>query len=609
MPNAQFEIDPGTGVFAAPGLAVDVDPGATVTLRLADTVGVRTIRWRVHGTHGVVPDDIQQAIEQGRSGSPNGEVLTFRIPDGLGQAYGIECLVDGGRDGTGRAQGHLRATSAVYVLNSAGRRPVFFGESYEGDAEYGIVPRVNEVLDLEGGGGGGAPTPGPAGPAGAPGPIGPPGAAGPPGSTGPAGPAGPAALGGVGFDRVVLVAPESGDDVSGERGGRAFRNIQPALDAAHSGDTVLLAPGVYELGPIGLVWPDTANVTLCTSVPGAITSPVRAIQATPLAQAVVSNDGSVPLILANNLTGAMGLVGLELRSEGLAPTAPVVSVLGGTDVVIRQCMVYSGRGGGGAQNAFECANTDRVILERLSGLHGTRIENVGVTIARDCEALQLEDFTGQSTGVRAPRPRCRLELTQVRGALTASGNLVVSAENSTVMSNVALDVRRAMDPSVEYRGRAGSLRLRLPNTGATATLDGAKIGSLDVSVDDGVERAVLSARGVQVHRRSAVLLQGPMRADFTQSDRQEFTASLGTEVDRDLLAVETLSLDVGGGRQEIAIAPPLTPGATYSVSTEADHDVSTWVMDKTESGFWVHYGPGQGGSIVVTARLTGSGVR
>lgn len=134
--SAVFQIDPGTGVYGTAGVAQNATAGATINCRIASMVGVDAVAWRIFGTHGVASPAITL------SGSPTGQIATFTLPAGAGQAYGIECKVNGGEGATYGAT----SKSAVYVLNTGSQRPFFIGETYEADATYGVVPRLNTAF-------------------------------------------------------------------------------------------------------------------------------------------------------------------------------------------------------------------------------------------------------------------------------------------------------------------------------------------------------------------------------------------------------------------------------------------------------------------------------
>jgi len=142
MASALFQIDPGTGSYGSSGVAANAAAGVTVNCRITSMVGVDSIEWRIFGTHGVTAPTITL------SGSPNGQIASFALGTAAnnpnGQAYGIECKVNGG-DSRFSESGDT-ATSAVFVLSPTDKRPAFIGETFESDATYGVVPRVAELL-------------------------------------------------------------------------------------------------------------------------------------------------------------------------------------------------------------------------------------------------------------------------------------------------------------------------------------------------------------------------------------------------------------------------------------------------------------------------------
>jgi hypothetical protein len=132
--SALFKIDPGTGTYGAAGVAADATPSVTVNCKLDSIVGMDRVEWTIFGSHdGSIP-----VITL--SGSPPGQIASFPVPAGNGQAYGIRCDVNGGIDVGGDTR-----TSAVYVANVNGDRPFFIGETFESNATAGVVPRVNEM--------------------------------------------------------------------------------------------------------------------------------------------------------------------------------------------------------------------------------------------------------------------------------------------------------------------------------------------------------------------------------------------------------------------------------------------------------------------------------
>ena len=127
--SALFEINPGTG-YGTAGEAQDVDrAGATVQCRVADMTGVVSITWTIFGTNGVATPSITNSTA---------EVMSFTVPAGDNQAYGIQCVVGDGAGDTDTRK------SAAYVLTPGGARPFFIGETFERDSDYGVVPDLEK---------------------------------------------------------------------------------------------------------------------------------------------------------------------------------------------------------------------------------------------------------------------------------------------------------------------------------------------------------------------------------------------------------------------------------------------------------------------------------
>lgn len=144
MASALFQIDPGTGIYASAGQAVDVSAsGATINCRVVDTSGIIKYEWEVFGTSS----DAVAAPNPTLSGSPPGQIASFILPAGAGKAYGIQLKVT---DSTG-LQSINR--SAAFILSAGGFRPFIAGEVFEENPTHGPVDRLNEFV-VSGGGGG-----------------------------------------------------------------------------------------------------------------------------------------------------------------------------------------------------------------------------------------------------------------------------------------------------------------------------------------------------------------------------------------------------------------------------------------------------------------------
>lgn len=130
---------------SVPGSSQYVSEGSTVTLTLASTAGVKQVTWSFHGHYPT--DQAEPTIT--KSGVPLGSTATFTVPtigDGYGQAWGITCVVNGGKDAAGATDANLTYRSAVYVYNSQTRVPIFPGETLEADLVAGWGERLNDML-------------------------------------------------------------------------------------------------------------------------------------------------------------------------------------------------------------------------------------------------------------------------------------------------------------------------------------------------------------------------------------------------------------------------------------------------------------------------------
>lgn len=137
MANANFTIN---GNATPPAIAVSAS--TTVTLALTDTA-FRTVTWSIVGNHH--PSAVNPTITPG--GSPLGATATFSMPSGAGQAYIVECVVNGGRDDEGAEQAYLTKRALVGVLAASGQIPFAAGEIYERHATYGWVVALNALVN------------------------------------------------------------------------------------------------------------------------------------------------------------------------------------------------------------------------------------------------------------------------------------------------------------------------------------------------------------------------------------------------------------------------------------------------------------------------------
>ncbi|MRG98199.1 hypothetical protein [Polyangium spumosum] len=129
---------------------VDVSAGATVTIQLADLAGVTT--WSISCAN---TDDLHDAATINASLLIDHvtKTATFVAPaDSDGCALIFRSIVNNQRDVNGRYVEEWATTFGIYVLTGAtGQRVLAFDETTEGDADYGWVSKINEVIRTSGG--------------------------------------------------------------------------------------------------------------------------------------------------------------------------------------------------------------------------------------------------------------------------------------------------------------------------------------------------------------------------------------------------------------------------------------------------------------------------
>lgn len=134
--SAAFTVNGST-----PTGAVAVTASTTVTLALLSTSGVNSVAWSIVGNHssGAVNPTITPA------GSPVGATASFPMPAGAGQAYLVRCVVNGGVDANGDADGALTKQHIVGVNDAFARVPLATGENLERSATHGWTEHINDL--------------------------------------------------------------------------------------------------------------------------------------------------------------------------------------------------------------------------------------------------------------------------------------------------------------------------------------------------------------------------------------------------------------------------------------------------------------------------------
>lgn len=133
MARPQIVIDGGT-----PGVKASVASGATVTLTLESTIGVRSVRWSVLST-----DETSSVAGYALSISGSlGQIATFTA-GAAGTALIVEVQINNGLV-RGRAEpAETTSTAKIYVPTTDGLEVGAVGETYESDPVFGTTALLN----------------------------------------------------------------------------------------------------------------------------------------------------------------------------------------------------------------------------------------------------------------------------------------------------------------------------------------------------------------------------------------------------------------------------------------------------------------------------------
>lgn len=125
---------------------VDVTAGATITIALADTGGVK--QWTI--TCQSTDDALDAAtITAGLTIDNVAKTATFTAPN-ASSALVFKSIVNRGKDSNGVANPSLSTTFGIYVLTPAGMRLGAFDETLEGNAAFGWIKKFNDLARFAG---------------------------------------------------------------------------------------------------------------------------------------------------------------------------------------------------------------------------------------------------------------------------------------------------------------------------------------------------------------------------------------------------------------------------------------------------------------------------
>lgn len=152
MPSPSCEVKDASGSYASTVDGVDVTPGDTITIHLADVSGVRYWSIACIGTDETL---VAATITASLTIDQGAKTATFTAP-AAGKALifrstvGIAGL---GLDANGASDSSLTTTFGIYTLTSGSLRVGAVNETTEGSASFGWTPKLNAAI--RGGGGGG----------------------------------------------------------------------------------------------------------------------------------------------------------------------------------------------------------------------------------------------------------------------------------------------------------------------------------------------------------------------------------------------------------------------------------------------------------------------
>ncbi len=133
-------VQDGAGPWVATTNGVDVTPGNTIGIKLADTSSATDWYLQILGTDEVILEPVLTGVNPlDNKVTTTTTVVTFTMPAGTGHALRFESRVLG----TG---GPLTTTFGIYSLTDLGTRVGASGEELEGNGTYGWITITNPIL-------------------------------------------------------------------------------------------------------------------------------------------------------------------------------------------------------------------------------------------------------------------------------------------------------------------------------------------------------------------------------------------------------------------------------------------------------------------------------
>jgi hypothetical protein len=136
------EIKNGAAAYASTVGGVDITPAAEIVIRLASTVDVTA--WSIQC---ITTDDTSDAstVTAALSIDSTLRTATFTAP-AAGKAYRFQSRVNNGVDVNGVARPSYTTTFCVYTLTSGSRRVIAADETTEGNATFGWIAWINDLI-------------------------------------------------------------------------------------------------------------------------------------------------------------------------------------------------------------------------------------------------------------------------------------------------------------------------------------------------------------------------------------------------------------------------------------------------------------------------------
>ena len=130
----------GAGAYVAPPL--NVTPANTISIQLISVAGVGS--WSISC---VYTDDLASAatVTAALTIDNLNKVATFTAPV-AGRTYIFQSKVNGGVDVNGAAQPSYTTTFGIYTLTAGGARVIAANETVEGNATFGYVASINQLI-------------------------------------------------------------------------------------------------------------------------------------------------------------------------------------------------------------------------------------------------------------------------------------------------------------------------------------------------------------------------------------------------------------------------------------------------------------------------------